>query len=541
MLNVSRWNANIVAAVCALSLLLCIPTFFMSAETVKQFPWMAKLSLGLDLQGGAHMLYAMDQDEVRRAWLDTLREDVQRRLEEAKIDAGEPEIVGGSVQVSIPKAEQMDAASRALQQLIQQTGNVLTGTAGGDLDVQKGEGGTITVTPTEEGLQDRMSNALSAALETVRRRVDNMGVAETTVVREGRNRILVQVPGVQDTADLKKLIGDTAKLDFHQVHDMTAEQARKTRVPPGYAIFEGAKASKEAKEKGEKDEDDLVLRKTPTVRGDELTNAQPSFDRDTNKPVIHFNLSISGARKFGSFTSRNVGKRFAIVLDGKVISAPVIQEAIPSGSGQISGNFTLDSAKLLATQLRSGALPAKLKIQQESTVGPSLGSDSIEAGKRAVIAGFFGVAAFLILGYGLFGFFAIVALVVNLALIIVAMAYMGASLTLPGIAGIVLTMGMSVDANVLINERIRDERRAGKTLISALDSGFTRAYGTILDTNMTGLLAALILVAFGSGPVRGFGVTLAIGIVASAFTATTVTRYLVTGWLRWRRPTAIPI
>jgi preprotein translocase subunit SecD len=538
MLNVSRRSATIVAAICVLSLLLCVPTFFFSPETAKKFAWMPKLTLGLDLQGGAHMLYAMDQNEVRRAWLDTLREDVQRRLDDAKIDASEPEIVDGAVQVRIAKAEEIDAALKTLRQLIQQTGNVLMGASGDDLEVQKLDGGTITIAPTETGVQERLSNALTSALETVRRRVDTLGVAETTVVREGKNRILLQVPGVQDTTQLEKLVGETAKLDFHQVHDrLTAEQARKTRVPPGYEIFKGAKATKQ----GDKEEPDLVLRRTPTVRGDELTNAQPSFDRDSNRPSIAFTLNTTGARKFGNFTSKNVGKPFAIVLDKEVISAPVIQEPILGGSGQITGNFTLDSAKLLANQLRSGALPAKLTIQQKSTVGPTLGSDSIEAGRRAFMAGFIGVAAFLTLGYGLFGLFAIIALVVNLAMIIAAMAYLGASLTLPGIAGIVLTMGMSVDANVLINERIRDERRAGKTLISALDSGFTRAYGTILDTNLTGLLAALILVAFGSGPVRGFGVTLALGIVASAFTATTVTRYLVTGWLRWRRPTAIPI
>jgi protein-export membrane protein SecD len=419
-----------------------------------------------------------------------------------------------------------------LRQMITQTGNVLMGASGADLEVQKGEGGTINLTPTDAGLQERLSNALASALETVRRRVDAMGVAETTVVREGRSRILVQVPGIEKTDDLKTLIGKTAKLSFHEVHELTAAEAKKTRVPPGFKIYQG----------DTKDEPEQVLKETPVVRGDELTNAQPSFSQRTGRPIIVFTFNTTGARKFGSFTSKHVNKPFAIVLDDKVLSAPIINEPILGGSGEISGSgFTTESTTLLANQLRSGALPAKLTIEQESTVGPSLGSDSIEAGKRAVIAGFIGVTAFLILGYGLFGLFAITALIVNLAMIIAAMAYLGAALTLPGIAGIVLTMGMSVDANVLINERIRDERRAGKTLISALDSGFTRAYGTILDTNLTGLLVALILIAFGSGPVRGFGVTLALGIVASAFTATTVTRYLVTGWLRLRRPTAIPI
>jgi len=534
MLNVTRWNANAVALICVLSLLLCVPSFF-SPQTVSRWPfWLPKkqLSLGLDLRGGAHLLLALEVNDVRKDWLDALREDARRRLRESKIGVSAVGIVGNSVQVRVAKVEESEAALKALRQMIQQVGNPILGTSGNDVEIEKGEGGSISIAPTEIGLQQRVGNALASAIETVRRRVDSMGVAETTVVREGKSRILVQVPGIQDTAELKQLIGRTARLSFHEVHESrTVEEAKKSGIPPGYKIYPG----------DTKKEPDQLLRETPVVRGDELTNAQPSFDQQTSAPIIVFSFNNLGARKFGSFTSKHVGKPFAIVLDDKVISAPEIREPILGGSGQISGSYTTETATQLAIQLRSGALPAKLTIQQESTVGPSLGSDSIEAGKRATIAGFVGVAVFLILGYGLFGLFAIVALVVNLALIIVAMSYIGAALTLPGIAGIVLTMGMSVDANVLINERIRDERRAGKTLFSALDSGFTRAYGTILDTNVTGLLAALILIAFGSGPVRGFGVTLAIGIVASAFTATTVTRYLVSGWLRWWRPTAIPI
>jgi preprotein translocase subunit SecD len=534
MLYVTRWKVQAVALVCILSVLLCIPSF-LSQQTVGRWPfWLPKkqLSLGLDLRGGAHLLLALEVNDVRKDWLDALRDDARRRLREAKIGVSGAGIVGNSVQVRLGKAEDSEAAYKALRNMAQQIGNPLLGTSAFDVDVEKGEAGSINITPTEPGLQQRVGSALSAAIETVRRRVDSMGVAETTVVREGKSRILVQVPGVQDTAELKQLIGRTARLSFHEVHETrTVEEAKKSGVPPGYKLYPG----------DTKQEAEQLLRETPVVRGDELTNAQPSFDQRTGAPIIVFTFNSTGARKFGNFTSKHVGKPFAIVLDDKVISAPTIQEPILGGSGQISGSFTPETATQLAVQLRSGALPAKLTIVQESTVGPSLGSDSIEAGRRATIAGFIGVAAFLILGYGLFGLFAIIALVVNLALIIVAMAYLGAALTLPGIAGIVLTMGMSVDANVLINERIRDERRAGKTLISALDSGFTRAYGTILDTNVTGLLAALILVAFGSGPVRGFGVTLAIGILASAFTATTVTRYLVSGWVRWRRPAAIPI
>ena len=344
--------------------------------------------------------------------------------------------------------------------------------------------------------------------------------------------MLVQFPGIQDTTQLKALIGKTARLSFHEVHpSLSAEEARQARAPPGYRIYPAV----------DKEEGDQLLRETPVVRGDELVDAQPAFDQRTNEPIITFRFNNAGARKFGTFTKDNVNRPFAIVLDDQVISAPVIREPILGGSGQISGSFTVETANQLAIQLRSGALPAKLTIVEERTVGPSLGANSVEAGKWAIIVGFIGVFVYMTLGYGLFGLFAMIALVVNLAFIIAALSLLQATLTLPGIAGIVLTMGMSVDANVLINERIRDELRAGRTPISALDAGFTRAYGTIFDTNMTGLLAAVILIWFGSGPVRGFGVTLAIGIIASAFTATTVTRYLVAGWLRWTNPKTIPI
>jgi preprotein translocase subunit SecD len=381
-------------------------------------------------------------------------------------------------------------------------------------------------------LQHRIASAISASIETVRRRVDQLGTAEASVVRQGRDRVLVQFPGIQDTTQLKELIGKTARLTFHEVHtSVSAQDASTGRIQPGYKIYPGA---------GKKEEPQL-LREIPVVRGDELVDAQPAFDSRTGQPIISFRFNNAGARKFGKFTKDNVGRPFAIVLDDQVISAPTIQEPILGGSGQISGSFTVETANQLAIQLRSGALPAKLTIVEERTVGPSLGADSIEAGKWATIIGFIGVAAFMTAGYGLFGLFAIVALVVNLAFIVAALSLLQATLSLPGIAGIVLTMGMSVDANVLINERIRDELRAGRTPVAALDAGFTRAYGTIFDTNMTGLLAAIILVWFGSGPVRGFGVTLAIGIIASAFTATTVTRYLVAGWLRTIKPKAIPI
>ena len=534
MLYVSRWKTIAVALACLASLLFSAPNFF-SKETVQRWPaWMPRLQLplGLDLSGGAHLLLTLDTAEVRKDWLENIRDDARRRLRDAKVTVTGLGIANNAVQVRLAKPEDAEAALKALQGVVQQTGGGVFGTSVADLVLGKGEGGLVTITPTEPGLQQRIASAVSASIETVRRRVDQLGTAEASVVRQGRDRVLVQFPGIQDTTQLKALIGKTARLSFHEVHSsMSAEEARQTRAPAGFKVYES----------GASDEGAQILRETPVVRGDELVDAQPAFDQQTNEPIISFRFNNSGARKFGAFTRTNVGRPFAIVLDDKVISAPVIREPILGGSGQISGSFTVEAANQLAIQLRSGALPAKLTIVEERTVGPSLGADSVEAGKSAIIVGFIGVMLYMTLGYGLFGLFAIIALVVNLAFIIASLSLLQATLTLPGIAGIVLTMGMSVDANVLINERIRDELRVGRTPISALDAGFTRAYGTIFDTNMTGLLAALILIWFGSGPVRGFGVTLAIGIVASAFTATTVTRYLVAGWLRWTKPKMIPI
>jgi preprotein translocase subunit SecD len=535
MLHVSRWKTIAVVLACLASLLFTLPNFF-SKATVERWPaWLPRLQLplGLDLSGGAHLLLAMDTSEVRKDWLDNVRDDARRRLREARIAFTGLGIVNNAVQIRLAAPEDADAAVKLLQGLVQQSGNAFLGTSVADLDVTKGEAGLITITPTAPGLQQRIANAVSASVETIRRRVDQLGTAEASVVRQGRDRVLVQFPGIQDTTQLKALIGKTARLSFHEVHaSISADEARRARAPAGFRIYASA------------DKDDAgpyLLRETPVVRGDELVDAQPAFDQRTSEPIISFRFNNAGARKFGAFTRDNVHRPFAIVLDDQVISAPVIREPILGGSGQISGSFTVESANQLAIQLRSGALPAKLTIVEERTVGPSLGADSIEAGKWAIIFGFLGVMGYMTLGYGLFGLFAMIALVVNLAFIIAALSLLQATLTLPGIAGIVLTMGMSVDANVLINERIREELRAGRTPISALDAGFSRAYGTIFDTNMTGLLAAVILIWFGSGPVRGFGVTLAIGIIASAFTATTVTRYLVVGWLRWTEPKVIPI
>jgi preprotein translocase subunit SecD len=538
MLTFTRWKQIVIIAICLAGFIIVLPNFF-SRDSVDRWPWWIphkQLSLGLDLRGGAHLLLAMEVNDVRKDWLDTIRDDARRRLREAKIGISGVGISGNAVQVRIAKTEENDAALKALKQMVQPIGNPIFGTSGADVDVTQGEPGSFSITPTDAGLRQRTGNAIAAAIETVRRRVDILGTTEPTIVREGTSRILVQVPGLQDTGKLKELIGETARLSFHEVHPtLTAAEAKATRVPPGFKVYPGS----------DRTEGEQLLRETPVVRGDELTTANPSFDSRTNEPIIDFGFNNSGARKFGKFTQDHVGKPFAIVLDDKVISAPVIREPILGGRGQISGNFTPETATKLAIQLRSGALPAKLTIVEERNVGPSLGNDSIEAGKVAGVIGGIATIVLTVLAYGTFGIFACVGLVVHGVLTVAIMALMGSSLSLPGIAGLVLGIAMAVDANVLIYERIREEVRAGKSPIAAIDAGFTRAFVTIADSQLTTLACALVMFWLGAGPIRGFAVTLTIGICTSIFAAVTVVRLLIYYWLNsmkgGRGPIALPV
>ena len=529
MLHFARWKIIAITLACLLGVLFALPNLF-SKETVQSWPnWLPKrqINLGLDLRGGAHLMLSMDVNDVRNDWLEAIRDDARRRLRDSKIGFSGLGIQNNAVQVRIAQPEQVDAALKDLRGLIQQLGSAVLGTSGEDISVQRGTApDVIVLQPTEAGMHQRVSNAIGASIETIRRRIDTMGTAEATVVRQGWDRIVVQFPGLQDTTQLKALIGETARLSFHEVHpNMSGEEARTSRPPPGYKVYPSV----------EQDGFQYLLREAPVVRGDQLVDSQPGFDQRTNEPIISFRFDQSGARIFGRFTQENVGRPFAIVLDDKVLSAPVIREPILGGSGQISGNFTVQSANNLAIQLRSGALPAKLTIVEERTVGPSLGADSIDAGTQAFMVG--GIASLIMvtIAYGTFGLFAAFGLIINAILILAIMTVMGSALTLPGIAGLVLTIGMAVDANVLIYERIREELRAGKTAVAAIDAGFTRAIVTIADSQLTTLAAAIVMFWLGSGPVRGFAVTLSIGIFTSVFTAVTVTRMLVALWLRSAR------
>ena len=529
MMYFSPWKQGVILLTCLVGLLVVLPNFLAKETLAKLPPWVprSQLNLGLDLRGGAHLLLAMEIADVRKDWLGALQDDARRRLRDAKIGFAGLGISGNAVHIRFSKPDEVDAALKELRPIAQQLGNSLVAATGSDVDIRK-DNGAVIITPTEAGLRQRVSHAIGAAIETVRRRVDAMGTSETSIVRQGSDRILVQVPGLQDTAQLKELIGKTARLSFHEVHPaLSAGEARQTRVPPSYRIYTAIDGN----------EGDQVLRDAPVVRGDELVDAQTGFDQRTGEPIISFRFNNAGARKFGNFTKDHVNRAFAIVLDDKVVSAPVIREPILGGSGQISGSFTVASANQLAIQLRSGALPAKLTIVEERTVGPSLGADSIEAGKLAGIIGGAATVLLTVLAYGTFGIFAVAGLIVHALLTVALMTLAGSALTLPGIAGLVLGIAMAVDANVLIYERIREELRLGKSPIAAIDAGFTRAFVTIADSQLTTLACALVMFWLGSGPIRGFAVTLTIGICTSIFASVTVVRLLIHYWLNSMKQT----
>ncbi len=533
MLYFSRWTVILIFVVSIGGVVLTIPNLWPGYnQTVPSWAQLPRMPLGLDLQGGTHLLYEMDTDQIRKEWLESISVETRRVLREEKIAHLGVRIAGDQVRATIREPDQVTRAFERLRQIAQPVSNSLFAVGSGlDLTVQRGEGNVIILEPSPEGLTERINSGVTRAIETIRRRVDPEGTTEAVIQRQGQDRILIQVPG-REPQEVKELVGRTARLTFQLVdQSMPPEEAAGGRTPVDSVLLPLQESPGQQ----------LLLYKEIVVSGDELVDAQLGFDQQTSEPVVNFRFNATGARRFGQVTRDNVGRPFAIVLDNQIISAPVIREPILGGTGQISGNFTPEEANRLALLLRSGALPASLEIVEERSVGPSLGADSIEAGINALMVGLAAVSIFMIAGYGLFGFFAILALLVNIALIVAALSLLQATLTLPGIAGIVLTMGMSVDANVLINERIRDELRAGKPALKAIESGFTSAYGTIFDTNMTGLLVSVILYFLGSGPISGFAVTLGIGILASAFTATTITRYLVVQWIRTTRPVAVPI
>ena len=545
MLHFQRWKLILVFVVVIGGILFALPNLFPSATMARMPAWLPhkQVNLGLDLQGGAHLLYQLDEKEMVQDWLNTIRGDVRETLRRARVGYTDlaQNVANRSVSVKIRDAADLDKAYDELRKLAQPIGgSVFSGFSGYDMDVAKDGTDGVTLTVTDVGLTHRMNSAIQGSIETIRRRVDAFGTTEPSIQREGRDRVLVQVPGIQDVQRLKELIGKTGKLEFKLVDpSVNAVQVAETKqVPVGDELVYGNPPSGAPPGSPQIP---YVLKSQVLVSGQNLVDAQAGFDQRTGEPVVTFRFDAAGAKRFAMVTQENVGLPFAIVLDAQVISAPVIREPILGGTGQISGNFTVQEANDLAVLLRSGALPAKLTVIEERTVGASLGADSIASGKKAALMGLALVMIFMLAGYGLFGLFADFALLINIVVIFAVLSLIGATLTLPGIAGIVLTIGIAVDANVLINERIREEIRSGKSPFAAVDAGYSRALITIVNSNVTTLIAVLVLFWLGSGPVRGFAVTLTIGVLVSMFTAVTVTRLMVAYWLRWTRPQLIPI
>ncbi len=553
MLNIPLWKRVVIWGLCALGLLFAMPnTFYSRVEghndavkaieatgptpelTAMQDAWPSWLptslvNLGLDLRGGAHLLAEVQVEDVYESRIDGMWTEVRDALRSERATIGTirrqpspPDEL--RIRISQPDGiAQAVQATRALARPIV----TLTGVGSSDIDVRS-EGDEVIVTLSEAEKLATDSRTIQQALEIIRRRVDEVGTREPTIQRQGQDRILIQVPGIGSAAELKALIGTTAQLTFHPVVGRTSNGDQ--RVDARQVIYPSI------------DEEGVfyILEKTPVVTGEDLVDAQPDFDQN-GRPAVSFRFNPTGGRKFGDFTAENVGSPFAIVLDEEVISAPTIQSHIAGGSGIITGRFSVDESTELAVLLRAGALPAELTFLEERTIGPELGQDSIDAGKIACIVAFAAVLIFMALSYGWFGIIANIALIINVGLIFGMLSLIGATLTLPGIAGIVLTIGMAVDANVLVFERIREELRTAKGPARAIELGYEKALSAIIDANITTILTALILFMMGSGPVRGFAVTLGLGIMTSVFTAIFVTRLIIVIWMERRRPKTIEV
>lgn len=522
MLNFSAFKISVIAIICAAAILFSAPTFI--GESSKDIGLLPdkRINLGLDLRGGSYLLLEVDFKAYLKEQLDNLKSDVRSAFRGQKVDGkligykGGINLVNDKVTLTLINPSQ----SEGVIELIRDISNEIT------VDINDNK---IIVGYDDLALKAMKKNVLEQSIEIVRRRVDETGTREPDIQRQGEDRILLQVPGLKDPERLKELLGKTAKLSFHLLNDnFSYPDTSRGPLPPGTIRVKS------------EDGTAYAIKRKVMLSGDLLVNASPAINQ-YNQPVVNLRFNNLGAKKFGDITKTNVGKPFAIVLDNKVITAPVIRSVILGGTAEISGNFTTAEANDVALLLRAGALPAPLDIIEERTVGPSLGADSIAAGTSAIIIGIILVMGFMLLSYGLFGVFSNISLVMNMIMIVAVISVFGATLTLPGIAGIVLTMGMAVDANVLIFERIREETSLGKTPFAAIDNGFSQAFKTIIDSNITTLIAALLLYTFGSGPVKGFAVTLSVGILSSMFSAILLTRLMVVTWLKKKRPTTIPI
>jgi preprotein translocase subunit SecD len=524
----AKWKTYLNFAVLGLGILFALPNLFTDAQLGELPEWITprKMSLGLDLRGGSHLLIEVDVQSVIRDRLDASMEESRNALRTAGITYQGLAVAGNAVVATLMNPADAEKAQEILQPLVDV-----------DMVLEIDGNGKLSLGITEPGVIARQARAVGQSIEIIRRRVDAEGVKEPSIQREGSDRILVQVPGYDDPKKLRELISKTAKMTFHFVDERyppTVFEPPDAQVPPGDIKVQYTEDDPE--QGGEW----YLIERLAMVGGENLVNASQSFDQQ-NQPVVDFKFDAVGARKFCDATTKGVGKLFAIKLDDKIISAPVIRSSICGGDGMISGNFTPDSASQLALLLRAGALPANLEIIEERSVGAELGADSIAAGTMASYMGLALIVVALVAVYGLFGLFATVALVFNFILLIAAMSLIQATLTLPGIAGMVLTLGMAVDANVLIHERIREEIRAGRGPVMAIDAGYRSASGTITDSNLTVIISSIFLWIFGSGTVKGFAVTLIIGTIISMYTAVVVARMCTVYWLRRTRPSELPI
>jgi preprotein translocase subunit SecD len=553
MLQIDLWKRLLIWTTVAVGLMLALPNLFyprverhndavaaieLSGETpelvAQRDGWPSFLpsnlvNLGLDLRGGAHLLAEVKVQDVYAARLKALWPEVRDVLRPERDTVGTIRLQpspANELRVRISQPEGMTRAIELVDSLAQPVVS-LTGALSNDLEV-RGDGSDIVVTLSEAEQTATDERTMMQSLEIIRRRIDEVGTREPTIQRQGTDRILIQVPGIGSAAELKQIIGTTAQLTFQPVVGRGSD----ANAAPGV----GNEILPSLDESGVF----YTLEQVPVVTGEELVDAQPSFDQN-GRPAVNFRFNPSGARKFGDYTAANIGNPFAIVLDGEVISAPVIQSHIPGGSGIITGNFSVEESTKLAVLLRAGALPAGLEFLEERTIGPELGQDSIDAGKVATMVAFAAVLIFMTLSYGLFGIFANFALIINIAMVFGVLSMIGGTLTLPGIAGIVLTVGMAVDANVLIFERIREELKTAKGPARAIELGYEKALSSILDANITTFITAAILFVMGSGPVRGFAITLGLGILTSVFTAIFVTRLLIVFWFERRRPKTIEV
>lgn len=519
MFNYPKWKIVLTGVLCALGIVFCIPNLLSRAQVEKLPEWYRPMNLGLDLRGGSQLLLQVDLKAVVSERMNAVSDAARASLREKQIRYKDLSVSDGKMFVTVLQAEQITRAKDLIRKIDK-----------GNLNVDE-KAGVLTVSFTDQALTRMETSAVDQSIEIVRRRIDQLGTREPSIMRQGSDRIQVQLPGVEDPNEVKKLLGKTAKMSFHFVDEKTTvADARRGKISPDTQLVQG---------EGDSDQAYYVIERKAVVGGEHLTDARAEY-QGTN-PVVNFRFNSFGGKKFGAATRENINRRLAVVLDGKVITAPVVRSAITGGSGVIEGNFTIQSANELALMLRAGALPAPLEVVEERIVGPGLGTDSIEQGKLACVVGMAVILTFILATYGLFGLFADVALVLNVVMLIGVMSFLGATLTLPGIAGIALTMGMAVDANVLIYERMREEQQYGRSVLNTVEAGFNNAFSAIFDSNLTSLFAGLVLIWLGNGPVRGFGVTTCLGLLTSVFTSVYVTKVLILAWIKYTKPAKLNV